>query len=492
VKSYPSGKGWALLLLISLTAFIVHGYHPGVEDAEIYVPGIKKALDPQLYPRNDVFFSSHAHLTLFPKLIAASVRISHLPVDWALLLWHFGSLFLLLLGCWHLGRLAFRSEIARWGGVALVAALLTMPVAGTALYIMDEYLTARSLSTPAVLFMIINAVEGRFERAILWAAITATIHPLMVVFGLGYVVCYLWSAGAPIAKEQKSAAPAVVMGLLLPFGLFPPMTEAYRQVLDRRPYFFLLRWHWYEWVGIIAPFLLLAWYQSVARKQSLTKLAHMSSALIIFGFVFFAIGIVVTIPPRLANLAELQPMRYLHLTYVLLLVFSGGFMAEYVFKDKNWRWAIFFLPLCGGMWDAQRELFPASMHLELPWRGPRNEWVRAFLWVRANTPRDALFALDPDHMEIAGEDQHGFRAIAERSRLADGVKDAGAVTMFPAAAEEWRKQVSAQRGWENFQKADFDRLRNQYGVEWVVLQRPAIAGLNCPYDSGELLVCRVE
>jgi len=37
------------------------------------------------------------------------------------------------------------------------------------------------------------------------------------------------------------------------------------------------------------------------------------------------------------------------------------------------------------------------------------------------------------------DDQHGFRAIAERSRLADAVKDSGAATMFPetTAAVDW-------------------------------------------------------
>ena len=74
----------ALLLLIAFAAMLVHGYHPAVEDAEIYLPGIKKLLDPTLYPYNAEFFQSHAHMTLFPNLIAASIKVSRLPFDWAL------------------------------------------------------------------------------------------------------------------------------------------------------------------------------------------------------------------------------------------------------------------------------------------------------------------------------------------------------------------------------------------------------------------------
>ena len=58
--------------------------------------------------------------------------------------------------------------------------------------------------------------------------------------------------------------------------------------------------------------------------------------------------------------------------------------------------------------------------------------MQAFKWVRRNTPEDAYFALGPRYMARPGEDQRGFRAIAQRSALADAVKDSGAASMFPA------------------------------------------------------------
>src|SRR6266851_5626727 len=115
------------------------------------------------------------------------------------------------------------------------------------------------------------------------------------------------------------------------------------------------------------------------------------------------------------GLTELQPMRSLHLVYIMLFVFAGGLLAQFVLRDRGWRWLLLFLPICAGMWITQRQLFPATPHIELPGAAPRNDWVEAFLWIRNHTPVAAYFALDPDHMEVAGEDQHGFRGIAERS-----------------------------------------------------------------------------
>ncbi len=480
-----------LLAVLAIAAIAVHGYHPAVEDAEIYLPAIKKALNPSLYPHNDVFFMSHARMTMFPRLIAASVRVSHLPLDWALLLWQGLSIFLLLLACWHLGRLAFREPLARWGGVALTACLLTLPVGGTALYVMDQYINPRSLSTPAALFIIINVVERRFVRALLWLLFTAAIHPLMVVFGATYALFYLVLSYSKV--RVKSAEPAVIeVAGLIPFGLFPPATEAYRQALNSRPYFFLLRWQWYEWLGIFGPLALFAWWRSIARRRSEPVFERVCETSILFGVTFFLVALAITIPARFANLVELQPMRSLQLLYVILLVLGGGLLAQFVLKTRIWAWALLFVPLCAVMAFVQHETFPNTAHLELPGIQSRNAWVVTFEWIRQNTPTDAYFALDPETMSVAGEDEHGFRAIAERSMLADNVKDTGAVTMFPAMAETWKQQVQAQAGWRSFQAADFRALKRRFGVDWIVVQAPGISQFHCPYAGATLAVCQVE
>ncbi len=475
-------KTFAALLLLTLGAVAVAGYHPGVEDAEIYLPGVLRMLNPRLFPYNQGFFASHAHLTLYPNLIAASVRLSHLPLEYAMLLWQLLAVWLLLFACWRIGRLCFASPRALWGGVALVAALLTIPVAGTSLYIMDQNLNTRTLSTPMILLAIVNVVEHKWARGLVWIVLTGLIHPLMVVFGAAYMFFV-------ICMEQRELAPLAAVALL-PLGFFPPVTEAYRQILNTREYFFLLRWEWYEWLGLLGPLPILWCYGRIAGSHHLPVFKRLCSALIVFELLFFAAALVLTIPPQFANLAELQPMRALLLVYIFMFLFTGGLLAQWVLTDRPWRWVALFLPLCCGMWYAQRQLFPASPHLELPWTSNHNQWVQTFEWVRQNTPVNAYFALNPQHMELAGEDQHGFRAIAQRSMLADALKDSGAASMFPQLAPEWQRQTQAEMGWNNFHLNDFERLKAQFGVNWVVIERPLV-GLNCPYTNGSLQVCRI-
>jgi hypothetical protein len=143
------------------------------------------------------------------------------------------------------------------------------------------------------------------------------------------------------------------------------------------------------------------------------------------------------------------------------------------------------------MFIAQLALFPASAHVEWPWAAPRNEWAQAFLWVRQTTPVDARFAVDPFYIQISGEDTVGFRALAQRSRLADAVKDSGAVSMFPPLAEEWLDEFDAQKDWKHFDKQNFLRLHEKYGIDWIVLQQPGVPGLSCPYENRTVMVCRI-
>ena len=81
--------------------------------------------------------------------------------------------------------------------------------------------------------------------------------------------------------------------------------------------------------------------------------------------------------------------------------------------------------------------------------------------------------------------------MAERSVLADYVKDSGAVSLFPKLAAEWEKQVGAERGIDRFEPADFQRLLKRYPVTWILTTQPGPAGLICPYQNAELAVCRM-
>ena len=487
IRSHLSRKPYALIVLLTFAALLVHGYHPAAEDGEIYIPGIKKLLNPALYPFGNEFFTNHARMTVFPKIVAASVGLSHLSFDVTIFLWYVVAVFLTLLAAWEWSGEFFQESEGRWAVAALLAALLTLPVAGTSLYISDQYLSPRSLVLFSLLFATLNAWRSRCARFAAWSVFAALVHPLMSVFGISYGLLLLGMKRAGTGKGD--VRPLAIM----PFLHFLPIaSEAYRDAVHTRPYFFILQWAWYEWIGIVAPLALFWLFSRIAQKNGNSAMSLVSRSLVVYGLAYFFAALVLTIPHPFETLARLQPMRSFHLLYTFLILVGGGLLGTKVLKNHAWRWVLLFLPLSSGMYFAQRQLFSSSPHIEWPGMAPTNDWLRAFEWIRRNTPSDAVFAIDPSYM--LKDDQHGFRAIAERSRLADAVKDSGAVTMFPEPpfAEDWLGQTTDASGWNRFQPADLHRLKEKYGISWVVLERPCIAGLDCPYQNDAVVVCHVD
>jgi hypothetical protein len=138
--------------------------------------------------------------------------------------------------------------------------------------------------------------------------------------------------------------------------------------------------------------------------------------------------------------------------------------------------------------------FLPSPHVEWPGLKPSNEWLLAYDWIRQNTSVTAYFAMDPRYMERPGADFHGFRGLAERSALADQIEDKAVASLSPSLAEEWWTETEAQRDWSRFDSHALERLRVRFGVDWVLLERgnpPRLGRLECPYENGQLRVCRI-
>ena len=484
MKNYPIIKNASILALLAALSILVAGYHPGAEDDAVYLAAIKRDLNPSLFPHDSEFFTVQLQATIFDKLAAASVRATHLPLGVVILAWHYFAIVLLLWGCWRISCRCFAETYAQWASVGLVAALLTLPIAGSGLYLVDQNFHPRVLATVAILAAIVATVDRKYALTGGLLMLAFVIHPIMASFGISLCVFLTWR---PVPGHPSWVSAAAPLG-----WIFDPTSDPWRAAADTRNYYFLSRWQWYEWLGVFAPFVFLWWFRWIGKRAQAPMLAHMSSRLALYGAFQLSIALAVMVPQGLERLRPLQPMRYLHLLYLLFAVLGGGLLGQKLLRKHWWRWLALFLPLSAGMLYAQRRTYPASSHLEWPSTQSRNLWVQAFIWIRDNTPTSSYFALGSEYMRRPGEDFHGFRALAERSALADAAKDSAVATQVPRLALRWREEVDAQRRWEQFGAADFQLLKVRYGVNWVVVDRPGLSDMHCPYENAAVRVCRLE
>ena len=522
------------VLLFTVLGFLAMGYHPGLEDDGIYLSAVKADLNPALFPHNADFFRLQMQATAFDGLMAHFVRWTHMPLAWAELVWQLVALFLILWAVKKIANLLFRDSSARWAAVAMVAGVFTLPVAGTALYMADQHLHPRTLATAMILLAVWRILNGSGRsnararsrsiprglkpqsslgsfgttevvpfRDTVYAAssrkhwqaaalllVAFLMHPLMAAMGISFC-CFLTVALMEQLHVRLRWLRSATFALV-PLGwVFEPADATWRKALDTRTYYYLYQWTWYEWLGALAPMILFGLLWRFAHKRGETLLARFAAAVFFYALFQQVLAMAMLWPSSLVRLTPLQPMRYLHLEYFLFMMMAGAMLGRFVLQRSVGRWAVFLLAINGSMFLWQRAEFSGVEHLELPGRAPANPWLQAFAWIRVNTPESAYFALDPHYMEVPGEDFHEFRALAERSQLADAVKDAAVVTQVPELGPVWASQVTAEEGWRNFKLADFERLKAAFGVDWVLVAHPQPEGLACRWHNDSLAVCQI-
>jgi hypothetical protein len=480
------------IVALTAAAFLIAGYHLGVEDAEIYLPAATKLLHPNLYPYASEFFLSHGHLSLFGSVLAVTATLTHLSIDWCVFAWYVVTLFGTLAACWLSLTACFSSLRARWTAMLVATAVLTMPATNTGLLLVDPYLTARSFSTPLAMVALACFLEHRYAYACIAVLFTGLFHPQMVLY-----VIFLWAvvwASERVKTRVGEPLPVPVSGIaLIPGGFnLSPARGNYREALFSRDYFFLYNWSWYHWLGLLAPLAILAWFWRSDIRGTRPAFRLVCLALIPFGLISIASAAFICSSTDLEMFVRVQPLRSFHLITLLFVLLLAGVVGEYLVENRNWLPIALVVPLAAGMFVAARNTYPHSAHIEFPSDHSSNPWVNTLLWIRANTPADAVFAVDSRYFKDEPVDVHGFRSISERSALADYYKDGGVVSLFPDLADEWKSMSDATYGLNHFSRAQFEYLRKEYPeVSWTVIHGAAPAGLDCPYQRDLFEVCRL-
>ncbi len=489
---------------------LIHGFHPLAEDGGLYVAGVEWRLNPSLFPHFTDFVSEHLRFSVFAPAIAALTLATHLPLLVVLFIINLISIALTLAGARALLRRVTPNERAQLAGITTLAAVWTVPIAGTSLLLMDPYVTARSFSTPLSLWAVVFALDdwrtNRLSQSgcILAIAIAAIFHPLMAGYALGLIIvlrvlrsrrkifllatlAFLTFAAASILQARAPAESAPVM-----------------LAAQSRYYWFLSHWHWYEIFGLIGPILVLLALRHRNRFGLRASGIMLCDAAILYGCFATILTLVFAHEHfHVHVIARLQPLRAYQIIYAVMFLLLGTSMQQ-IFERASSpssrrpyiRHAMVPILLASGfgMFITQHSEFPESPHIELPWaleQSP-NPWVRAFLWCRDNTPQNALFALDAHYITNPGEDAQTFRAIAQRSVLPDFSKDGGEAAITPRLANEWATAFTTQLGLDQQTAPQLRAHLAPYRVDWLILRSDSPAELSCPYDDNLLKVCKLH
>jgi hypothetical protein len=102
-------------------------------------------------------------------------------------------------------------------------------------------------------------------------------------------------------------------GLAMAAGLqlsAPPESEVYQRVVLTRDYWFLSQWHWYEWIGLIAPMLILSGVAMAKRRDGDAARVGLARMAVAVGTIALAVAILFARTGMATHLvARMQPLR---------------------------------------------------------------------------------------------------------------------------------------------------------------------------------------
>jgi len=483
----------ARVVLLTFFVLFIHGYHPFSDDAGgIYVPGIEKMMNPHLFGPDASFILAHSRFSIFSRVFAEILTVLHIPLEVGLFVSYLFTSFAFLLGCLRLSQRIFRDVTLQWGSTLLAAALFTLPVAATALFIMDPDPTARSFSTPLSIFALVACMDRRWKQLAFWFLLTVAMHPLMAA----HLACFLVIYAIVSMQRWRWLAVACTAGfvgcaIIYLVTIHTPVPDGYVQslLMPEHGYLFLSRWHWYERIGIVMPLLLML--LAALRTRPGSPVFNLCITCIAVGSVATLCSVCFVHMDGSYFLVRIQLMRSLQVIYVVGVLLLGGFLAKYLGGQRAGLGALLLVLISGGMFFIQEQAYTTSAHIEWPFAAPKNPWEQAFVWIRLYTPQNAVFAADPDYYKSDTEDDQGFRTISERSILMDGLKDEGSVTIFPELGPEWKRGRNLELGLDHM--SDEERLRKlkPVGVTWLLLGSHATTHFDCPYRNYVVFVCRL-
>jgi hypothetical protein len=477
------------IALASIFAVLIHGYHPYSQDATIYLPGIERLLDPSLFRSDAPFIDCHAKLSIFAPLMAAGVHLLHVPLDVLLAIAYVVSIVAFIAGCSRLAAFLFDSPWARWSGALMAASCLTLPAAGTSLLIMDPYVTARSISTPASLFAILACLKRSWGRTVLFEVITIAAHPLMGAYLAAFlIVLTLLDHHRVLTAFAVCGFGLLCAGILRNLSMATSVSDAYREAVFSRNYYLLSGWQWYEVFGLIAPILLMF---RVWRKHQLSSPARkLCAACVLAGLTALLISLcfVHANPPDL--LMRIQVLRIFHVIYLVGIVLTGGYLGARYWESRPWVVGSVVALSAAAMFAGARASYPSSEHFQLVFDSAGTPQEQALLWIRNNTPADAVFASSFDANRALEHEDIGFRAFTRRSILTDE-KDEGVASLVPAVADDWASRRDVQLGMDEMTDAQIESNLAPYGVNWLLLSADTRTSFECPYRNALVAVCRM-
>lgn len=423
----------ALLFFILATANS-GGYRYGASDQAFYIPAIRKAMEPGLFPRDTPLLAAQGRVILWDGLVAGLTSLSNASLPSVFFALYAAGVIALYAAAVLLARAA---GLSRWATVAFLALLtLRHRIPKTGVNTLEGYLHPRMIAFAFGVLAMAAFLRRRPTWAIAALAVAGAVHPttgvwFAMLLGTAALIAWPgWRTGlAMLALAGTVAAVwAIAAGPLSARAV--PMDDVWLAAISTKDYLFPHEWPAYAWALnlLMAAIVAIGLWRLRPVSPELRGLMAGALALTLFfvatlPFVTMRYALAVQMQiPRVFWLVELTALIVLLMAVSRLhaTAFAGGRGRDFL-PVKILALFLIVVSVARGATVLFVEKDARLVTIDLP----RDDWTAAMDWLRAQ-PANVHVLADPGHAWRYGS---SLRVAAERDVFHEDVKDA-AIAMY--------------------------------------------------------------
>lgn len=514
-----------IILTISFSSVLLHGYHFAVTDQAIFVPYIMKFMNPSLFPGDILFDQSSAYTSYFYPIIGYLSKIIDIQAIFFIGYLIFHSFF--FFGIYNLAKtLTGNKNIAY---LSTLPFLMPKFIAGSGIYTLDTFFSYRSVGLVFFLFFLTVIIKNQYYKGSFFAAIAMLFHPLSVIPSLIILpVTIIFNSKKKLQNLINSSLLFAIVSSPLIFlskTRFLPVLWEHRLDYEwlsviklRDEYLFPSNWIIIEWFAILFYLtIIIVLFRKLNLKLRKNILIIIFVTFIVFIFNFILLEIVRTpIVAELQLVRSVSPIAYISLTltpllfrsknnlikvlaviiiasltanhYWLLAISFAIYLILYLFSNEQLKnkipFNIIFVTIVMVVIIHSLKEFDSYKNLKQKFQipKPKNEWIDIQIWAKAKTDLTDIFLVLPR--------QIGFRIFSERPIVPD-LKD-GAVVMYdPIYAQKWSQSQKDFTNFYNLSETEFKNLKSKYQFKYIVTTNDHFLMLDVAYKNSYFVVYKI-
>ena len=516
-------KKYFLIFFFSIIAIFIHGYQFAYSDQEIFIPYILRSADQSLFPQDQIFNQSSAHLSLFYPLAGFMTKL--LDIETIFFTGYLIFQFSFFVAIYRLSKVLLSDQYLAY--FSLLPFMLPKFIGGTATQTFDLFFGYRSIGVVLLILYLSFLIEKKYLKSGFLAVVALLFHPLSAIPGIFSIpAVFILNAKVKLLSLSKFIALLLVLFLIIVLigqrNIISSLLlrdESWISIMKfRADYLFTSTWKLSAWGAFFMYFVICVIFLNLLKKGVKKSVIIISSTAIII----FLINTVLLEWIKLPGFAKPQLIRSIAPVAYMALSLSPLFLT---YKDKILKTLgiVTFTFLCLNLFyyfsisailfiitfsivKNKSTLVPskhfvylitalilstyiilnygAYLNLQSKIQFPKkeNDWINLQKWANQNTQKSATFLVPPK--------ETGFRIFSHRPIVGDS-KDGAVVIYNPQYASYWSNLMKDLSNYEDLNEQEFSLLKKKYSFNYLITKTNQIVNLEIIYKNKSYILYKI-